>query len=117
PHPDDGDRMLVAMSTGGVYRTDDGGGSWSRANKGIKTSFYPDPWPEFGQCVHKVASHPSAPERAFLQNHHGVYRTDDGGGSWQSIADGLPSDFGFPVIVHPRRPETVYLFPLVADLE
>jgi hypothetical protein len=117
PHSDDADRILVAMSTGGVYRSSDRGASWSRANKGIKAYFFPDPWPEFGQCVHKVASHPGAPERAFAQNHHGVYRSDDGGGSWQSIADGLPSDFGFPIVVHPHRPETVYLFPLVADGE
>ncbi|MGI8676056.1 MAG: WD40/YVTN/BNR-like repeat-containing protein [Nocardioidaceae bacterium] len=117
PHPTDSDRVLVAMSTGGVYRTSDGGASWAPANTGIKAYFLPDPWPEFGQCVHKVASNPRAPDRLFAQNHHGVYRTDDGGDSWQSIADGLPCDFGFPIVVHPHRPETVYLFPLVADSE
>lgn len=117
PHPADGQRVLVAMSTGGVYRTFDGGESWAPANSGIKAYFLPDPWPEFGQCVHKVARHPGAPDRFFAQNHHGVYRSDDGGGTWQSIADGLPSDFGFPVVVHPHRPDTAYLFPLVADGE
>lgn len=117
PHPTDADRVLVAMSTGGVYRTEDGGSSWAPSNDGVKAYFYPDPYPEFGQCVHRIASHPDAPEQMFLQNHHGVYRSDDWGGSWQSIADGLPADFGFPVVVHPHRPTTAYLFPLVADGE
>ena len=65
--------------------------------------------------MHKVASHPAAPERLFAQNHHGVYRSDDGGDAWVSIADGLPADFGFPIVVHPHDPDTVYVFPLVAD--
>ena len=105
------------MSTGGVYQTDDGGASWNPANVGVKAYFFPDPWPEFGQCVHKIASHPDHPERMYLQNHHGVYRTDDGGAHWESIADGLPSDFGFPIVVDPNDADTVYVFPLVADGE
>ena len=117
PHPDDDQRVTVAMSTGGVYRTADGGRSWAPANIGIKAYFLPDPWPEFGQCVHKVAAHPARPERLFAQNHHGVYRSDDGGDSWASIADGLPADFGFPIVVHPQDPDTVFVFPLVADGE
>ncbi|WBQ07555.1 WD40/YVTN/BNR-like repeat-containing protein [Kribbella sp. CA-293567] len=115
PHPTDSQRMSVAMSTGGVYQTTDGGDSWKPANHGIKAYFMPDPDPEFGQCVHKLAGHPAVPERLFAQNHHGVYRSDDGGAIWKSIADGLPSDFGFPIVVHPHEPETVYVFPLVAD--
>ncbi|HET7328589.1 MAG TPA: exo-alpha-sialidase [Nocardioidaceae bacterium] len=117
PHPTDPERVTVAMSTGGVYRTADRGMSWAPANVGIKAYFLPDPWPEYGQCVHKVAGHPRRPERLYAQNHHGVYRTDDGGDTWSSIADGLPSDFGFPIVVHPHQPDTVYLFPLVADGE
>jgi len=116
-HPDETDQMVVAMSTGGVYRSFDGGGSWAPSNTGIKAYFMPDPWPEFGQCVHKAARDPVAPDRLFVQNHHGVYRSDDGGATWQSIAEGLPSDFGFPVVTHPRQPETAYVFPLVADSE
>jgi photosystem II stability/assembly factor-like uncharacterized protein len=112
PHPDDPEQVTVAMSTGGVYRTSDGGRSWAPANAGIKAYFFPDPWPEFGQCVHKVASHPSAPQRLFAQNHHGVYRSDDGGDRWVSIADGLPADFGFPIVVHPHEPDTVFVFPI-----
>ena len=102
--PSDPDRVLIAMSTGGVYRTEDGGASWEASNKGIKAYFMPDPWPEFGQCVHKVAASPGRPEQLFTQNHHGVYRSDDGGATWSSIADGLPSDFGFAMVAHPRPP-------------
>jgi photosystem II stability/assembly factor-like uncharacterized protein len=115
PHPTDSDRVSVAMSTGGVYQTSDGGETWSPRNQGIQAKFFPDPYPEFGQCVHKLAAHPDVPERMFAQNHHGVYRSDDGGAIWKSIADGLPSDFGFPIAVHPHEPETVYVFPLIAD--
>jgi hypothetical protein len=115
PHPAYDDRVVVAMSTGGVYATDDGGKSWSPSNEGIKAYFRPDPWPEYGQCVHKVARDAAEPERLFAQNHHGVYRSVDGGGSWTSIAEGLPSDFGFPVVAHPARGGTAWVVPLVAD--
>jgi photosystem II stability/assembly factor-like uncharacterized protein len=115
--PEDKQHMTVAMSTGGVYKTSDGGESWRPANVGIKAYFFPDPWPEFGQCVHKVARNPDQPQRMYAQNHHGVYRTDDGGEQWISIADGLPSDFGFPIVVDPHDPDTVYVFPLIADRE
>jgi hypothetical protein len=115
PHPTDPASVLVAMSTGGVYRTADSGETWAPANTGIKAYFLPDPWPEYGQCVHKVARHPERPDQFFAQNHHGVYRTDDGGDQWVSIADGLPSDFGFPMVVHPHRPGVIYNFPLTAD--
>jgi hypothetical protein len=117
PHPTDASRVLVAMSTGGVYRTADAGKSWSPGNSGIKAYFMPDPWPEFGQCVHKVARDSADPERLYAQNHHGVYRSDDGGAVWTSIADGLPSDFGFPMVAHPSRADVIYTFPLVADGE
>jgi hypothetical protein len=115
PHPTEPASVVVAMSTGGVYRTDDACASWRPANSGVKAYFLPDQYPEFGQCVHKVARHPAHPDRYFLQNHHGVYRSDDGAASWKSIADGLPSDFGFAMAVHPSRPEVIYTFPLVAD--
>ncbi len=117
PETDNPARLTVAMSTGGVYRSEDEGASWHPANVGVKAYFLPDPWPEFGQCVHKVARHPARPERMYLQNHHGVYRTDDSGEHWTSIADGLPSDFGFPIVVDPCDPDTVFVFPLVADSE
>jgi photosystem II stability/assembly factor-like uncharacterized protein len=117
PHPEDPDRVLVAMSTGGVYRTADGGESWAPANAGIKAYFLPDPWPEFGQCVHKVARDAADPDRFYAQNHHGVYRSTDGGGSWESIADTLPADFGFPIVAHPRRSRVIWNFPLTSDGE
>ena len=114
PHPTD-DSVTVAMSTGGVYRSVDSCATWQPTNHGIQATFLPERFPEYGQCVHKVATHPDRPDRFYAQNHHGVYRSDDDAGSWQSIADGLPSDFGFPILVHPHNPDTVYTFPLVAD--
>jgi photosystem II stability/assembly factor-like uncharacterized protein len=116
PHPTDPDRMTVGISTGGVYRTSDGGATWSPSNGGIAAPFLPDPNPEYGQCVHKIATHPDRPEQLFLQNHGGVYRSDDGGSMWASIGEGLPATFGFPVVVHPHRPGVAYIFPLVADV-
>lgn len=115
PHPTRPECLTIAMSTGGVYRTEDGGDHWRASNQGIRAYFLPDQYPEFGQCVHKVAFHPDRPEQLFAQNHHGVYRSDDGGATWISIADGLPSDFGFPIVVHPHRPGVVYALPLSAD--
>ncbi|NYH76704.1 photosystem II stability/assembly factor-like uncharacterized protein [Actinopolyspora biskrensis] len=115
PDPRDNGRVVVGMSTGGVYRTEDGGASWRPANTGISAQFMPDDeYPEFGQCVHKVARNAVAPDRFYLQNHHGVYRSDDGTDTWESIADGLPCDFGFPIAVDPADPDVVYSFPLVA---
>jgi photosystem II stability/assembly factor-like uncharacterized protein len=110
-------RMLVAMSTGGVYRSDDGGRSWRARNTGVRAQFMPEDqrYPEFGQCVHKVVHHPSRPGRLFLQNHWGLYRSDDWGDSWHDIANGVPSDFGFAMQMHPHDPDTVYIVPIEAD--
>lgn len=115
-HPTDADRMAVGMSTGGVYQTIDGGVSWKPTNTGISAGFLPDEIPEFGQCVHKFAVHPADPDRMYLQNHGGVYRSVDAGQTWQSIAGGLPDDFGFPMVAHPHRPGVIYNFPLSADM-
>jgi photosystem II stability/assembly factor-like uncharacterized protein len=115
-HPEDRGRMHVAISTGGVYRSDDGGGTWRTANKGVRADFLPDKHPEFGQCVHKVVRHHSQPDRLFLQNHFGLYRSEDAGDSWQDIANGVPSDFGFAMAMHPHDAETVYILPLEADV-
>jgi photosystem II stability/assembly factor-like uncharacterized protein len=114
PHPTDPQRVTVAMSTGGVYRTSDGGDSWEPANQGIKAEFMPGDlhFPEFGQCVHKVARDAADPDRLYAQNHGGVYRSDNAGDSWDYIADGLPSEFGFPVVAHPRTAGTIFIFPL-----
>lgn len=117
PDPADKDRMHIAISTGGVYRTDDGGQTWEVRNKGVRAQFLPpEQWyPEFGQCVHKIVSHPSNPKRLFLQNHWGLYRSDDGGDSWQDIANGVPSDFGFAMEVDHHDPNTAYIIPLESD--
>ena len=109
------DRMYIAISAGGVYRTDDGGRTWDARNSGIRVAFQPDKYPEFGQCVHKIVLHPSRPERLYLQNHWGLYRSDDGAESWRDIAVGVPSDFGFPMVMHPHDADCVYIFPVESD--
>jgi hypothetical protein len=118
-HPDDPQWLLVAMSAAGVYRSADGGATWEAANRGIQAAWMPEDqrFPEFGQCVHKVAMHPSRPERLYAQNHFGVYRSDNAGDAWEPIESGLPSNFGFPMLVHPQKPDTIYGFPLRADME
>ncbi|GAA2211514.1 sialidase family protein [Nonomuraea monospora] len=118
-HPTDPEVMAVAVSAAGFYRSTDGGQSWEASNKNIRAPFMPEgqQYPEYGQCVHKVSMHPSRPERLYLQHHFGVYRSDDFGGSWHDIGSPLPSDFGFPIVVHPTRPDTVYVLPLTADID
>jgi serine/threonine protein kinase/photosystem II stability/assembly factor-like uncharacterized protein len=113
--PTDRRRMYVAISSGGVYRTDDGGESWTPQNRGVRAMFMPNKYPEFGQCVHKIAMHPARPERLFLQNHWGLYRSDDHGESWVDIANGVPSDFGFTMLVHPQKPDWAYAIPVESD--
>lgn len=123
----DGNRIHLGISTGGHYLSEDGGATFRASNTGVGAGFSPDPYPEFGQCVHKIVRHPDAPGRLYMQNHGGwaewdgpggrrpdigVLRSDDYGKSWRSIAKGLPSDFGFPISVHPNDPDTVYVLPL-----
>ncbi len=123
----DGNRVHLGISTGGHYLSEDGGETFAPANKGVGAGFTPDPFPEFGQCVHKIAGHTDAPGRLYMQNHGGwsewdgpggrrpdigVLRSDDHGHTWRSIAQGLPSDFGFPIVVHPHNPDIVYVLPL-----
>ena len=109
------ERIHVAVSTAGVYRTDDGGRSWRTAHKGVRAQFLPNKHPEFGQCVHKISPAAGRPGRMYLQNHWGLYRTDDGGGQWVDIANGVPSDFGFPIVAHPSDPDTAWIIPLTSD--
>jgi hypothetical protein len=113
--PEEHQRMYVAISAGGVYRSDDGGATWQAKNQGIRVAYQPDKYPEFGQCVHKMVLHPARPERIFLQHHWGLYRSDDRGDTWKSISNGVPSDFGFAMMMHPRDPDCVYVIPIESD--
>jgi len=113
--PADPKRIRIAVSTAGTYVTEDGGSTWRASNTGIRAVFLPDTYPEFGQCVHKIAQSKQEPERMYLQNHWGLYRSDDRGETWTDIANGVPSDFGFPVAVHPRDADTAWIVPLESD--
>lgn len=113
--PADKQRMYVAISAGGVYRTNDAGRTWTAQNRGIRVMFMPSKYPEFGQCVHKIVMHPERPERLFLQNHWGLYRSEDSSENWTDIANGVPSDFGFAMVMHPKNPDCVYIVPVESD--
>jgi photosystem II stability/assembly factor-like uncharacterized protein len=117
-HPADAGEMWVGISAAGVFHTTDGGQSWQPRNKGTRADFMPEDqrYPEFGQCVHSVVMAPGMPNRLYQQNHCGMYRSDDGGETWSSIENGLPSSFGFPAAAHPRDAETLYLIPLNGDI-
>jgi photosystem II stability/assembly factor-like uncharacterized protein len=115
PDATDRRRLWVGISTAGVYRSDDGGETWTAKNRNIRAPFLPEPYPEFGQCVHKLVQHPARPSTLYLQHHWGVYRSDDAGDSWRDIGRSLPTDFGFPVVAHPGEAETVYVLPLTSD--
>jgi photosystem II stability/assembly factor-like uncharacterized protein len=116
----DGNRMHLGISTGGHYRSTDGGATFAASNKGIGAAYNPVNYPEFGQCVHKIAAAAGAPGRLYMQNHGGdpslpgigVLRSDDHGSTWRPICKGLPSDFGFPIVAHPTDPDTAYVMPL-----
>lgn len=112
PHPTDADRMWVGISAVGAFETTDGGKTWETRNRGVRADFVPGDPPEFGQCVHKMGLHPDKPEVLYQQNHCGVYRSEDGGRQWTEITPGLPSEFGFPMAIHPHDPSTIYVIPL-----
>jgi len=113
--PRDADHMTVAISAAGVFRTDDGGGSWRPINQGLLSDGIPSPAAKVGHCVHKLAMHPDHPDTLFMQKHWDVMRSDDGGEKWTEISGDLPTDFGFAIAVHSHEPETVYVVPITSD--
>jgi photosystem II stability/assembly factor-like uncharacterized protein len=112
PHPTDADRTWIGISAVGVFETRDKGASWEPRNKGVRADFNPDPHPVTGQCVHKLAPAAGEPETLYQQNHCGVYRSEDGGANWTELTPGLPSQFGFPMVTHPRDPATAWVIPM-----
>ncbi len=118
--PGDPDRLAVAVSAAGMWLSEDRGRTWRRGNEGLNPRYLPEEALQdqnAGRCVHHVERAPKQPERLFMQFHGGVYRSDDAGASWTAIGDGLPSDFGFPLMVDPADPDSAYVIPLVADMD
>jgi photosystem II stability/assembly factor-like uncharacterized protein len=111
------DRMYVAISAAGAFRTDDGGKTWKPINRGLRSEYIPDPNAEVGHCVHRIAQHRSKPNTLFMQKHWDVMRSDDGGDNWREVSGNLPTDFGFVIDVHAHEPETVYVVPIKSDAE
>jgi photosystem II stability/assembly factor-like uncharacterized protein len=111
------DRIYVAISAAGAFRSDDGGASWLPINKGLRSGEIPDQDSEVGHCVHHITQHPSRPDTLFMQKHWDVMRSDDAGANWREISGDLPSDFGFPIAVHAHEPETIYVLPIKSDSE
>jgi photosystem II stability/assembly factor-like uncharacterized protein len=109
------ERMWVAISAAGVFRTEDAGKTWTPTNKGLVSDGIPDADAEVGHCVHRLAMHPSRPDTLFMQKHWDVMRTDDGGDSWREVSGDLPTDFGFVIDVHAHEPETIYVIPITSD--
>jgi len=115
--PSDPNRIFIAISAAGAFRTTDGGKSWTPINKGLVSDFMPEPTAEIGHCVHHVAMHPSRPGVLFMQKHWDVMRSDDAGDNWHEVSGNLPSDFGFVVDIHAHHPETIYVVPIKSDSE
>jgi len=113
-HPD---RMFIAISAAGAFRSDDEGKTWRPINRGLRSEQIPNPTAEVGHCVHRIAMHRSRPDVLFMQKHWDVMRSDDGGESWREVSGNLPSDFGFPIDVHAHEPETIYVVPIKSDSE
>ncbi|HEY3263499.1 MAG TPA: exo-alpha-sialidase [Pseudonocardiaceae bacterium] len=115
--PGNSERIFVAISAAGTFRTDDAGKTWRPINRGLQSEGIPDPDAEVGHCVHRIAMHPSRPNVLFLQKHWDVMRSDDAGESWREISGDLPTDFGFPIEVHAHEPDTIYVVPIKSDSE
>jgi len=115
--PTNANRMYVAISAAGAFRTDDAGQTWQPINKGLRSQYIPDPNAEVGHCVHRIAMHRSRPDVLYMQKHWDVMRSTDAGGSWDEISGNLPTDFGFVIDVNTQEPETIYVVPIKSDSE
>jgi hypothetical protein len=116
--PHNPDRLYIAISAAGAFRSDDGGQTWRAINNGLNSPYeLPDPAVEVGHCVHDIAMHPSRPDVLFMQKHWDVMRSDNAGDTWHEVSGNLPSDFGFPIAVHAHEPETIYVVPILSDSE
>ena len=113
--PRDARHMYIGMSSGGVFESTDGGADWRPLNRGVRADFLPDPDPEYGHDPHCVRMHPVLPDRLYQQNHCGIYRLDRPAERWQDIGATMPKSvgsIGFPMVLHPRDPETLWVFPM-----
>ncbi len=115
--PRNSQRMFVAISAAGAFRSDDAGATWQPINRGLHSQYIPNPTAEVGHCVHRIAMHRSRPNVLYMQKHWDVMRSDDSGDSWREISGNLPSDFGFPIEVHAHDPDTIYVVPIKSDSE
>jgi hypothetical protein len=115
--PKNPQRIFIAISAAGAFRTDDGGKSWKPINRGLRSQYIPDPNAEVGHCVHHIAMHPQRPNILFMQKHWDIMRSDDAGDSWREVSGNLPTDFGFPIDIHAHEPETIYVVPIKSDSE
>jgi photosystem II stability/assembly factor-like uncharacterized protein len=115
--PTNPQRIVVAISAAGAFRSDDDGKTWQPINRGLRSEGLPDPDALVGHCVHRIAMHRSRPNVLFMQKHWDVMRSDNGGDSWQEVSGNLPTDFGFPIDVHAHDPDTIYVVPIKSDSE
>ena len=113
--PANPDRIYIAISAAGAFRSDDGGKTWKPINKGLESQYIPDPDAEVGHCVHHIAAHPSKPDTLYMQKHWHVMRSDNAGDQWTKVSGNLPTDFGFCIDVHAHEPETLYVVPIKSD--
>jgi photosystem II stability/assembly factor-like uncharacterized protein len=115
--PSNPQRMWIAISAAGAFRTDDGGKNWTPINRGLRSQYIPDPNAEVGHCVHHIAMSPKRPGVLFMQKHWDVMRSDNAGDQWTEVSGNLPTDFGFVIDVHAHEPETIYVVPIKSDSE
>jgi photosystem II stability/assembly factor-like uncharacterized protein len=115
--PTNPDRIVIAISAAGAFRSDNAGKSWKPINKGLWSKYIPNPTAEVGHCVHHIAMNPKTPNTLFMQKHWDVMRSDNAGDQWTKISGNLPTDFGFAIDVHSHEPETVYVVPIKSDSE